>query len=326
MMFSDSGQFLDSVLSSLETGKPSPMPTSSRQPEPPISSYAKPEARKSGMGTLPDRGNPSAGTKRKADDQLQRRPKPASQIPGKPATPIPSTVPAASRPRPNPTTTAKPQPSTTTSAAQKPSDVSSKPPPKGSFADLMAKAKNLQQNASTNVGMLKHQSAPKERLSKAERKKRMIEARTKGKDAPPGKKDATSSVGPAAARKRGPEEPSYKGTSRPKQPAQPAYRGTAGLPSRRDPKDRKASQSQRSRMDDYLGTDEEDEGDYAGGDDYYSESSDMEAGMDDVEQEEQSALKAARREDEEEWLAEQAAKRAKLERRNKLTALSSKSR
>lgn len=192
----------------------------------------------------------------------------------------------------------------------------------------MAKAKELHQNAPTNVGTLKHQSVPKERLSKMERKKRMMEARTKEKDARSGKKDSASSGGgAAAARKREPEELSYKGTSRPTQTAEPVYRGTAGLPSRRGPNDRKAQHVKRSRMNEYLGTDEEDEGDYADDyDDYYSESSDMEAGLDDVEQEESSALKAARKEDEEEWEAEQAAKRAKMERRKKLTALSSKAR
>lgn len=78
-------------------------------------------------------------------------------------------------------------------------------------------------------------------------------------------------------------------------------------------------------MDDYLGTDEEDEGDYAGDyDDYYSESSDMEAGLDDVEEEEAVALKSAQREDEKEWQAELAAKREKMERRKKLTALASR--
>ena len=192
----------------------------------------------------------------------------------------------------------------------------------------MAKAKELHQNAPSNVGTLKHQSLPKERLSKTERKKRIIEARTKDKEARSGKKAPTGSVGGAGAtRKREPEELSYKGTSRPTQTSEPAYRGTAGLPSRRGPNDRKTSAANRSRMNEYLGTDEEDEGDYADDyDDYYSESSDMEAGLDDVEEEETSALKAARREDEEEWQAELAAKKAKLERRNKLAALSSRAR
>ena len=81
-------------------------------------------------------------------------------------------------------------------------------------------------------------------------------------------------------------------------------------------------------MDDYLGTDEEDEGDYADdNDDYYSdESSDMEARLDDVEGEEAAALKFARREDEEEWQAELAAKKEKMERKKKLASLASRAR
>lgn len=187
----------------------------------------------------------------------------------------------------------------------------------------MAKAKDLQQNASTSVGTLKHQqAAPKERLSKVERKKRILEARAKEKDARSGKKPAPDSkVAGPASRKRESEGPSYKGTSR---PTQPAYKGTAGLPSRGDTKSQFRT-GKRSRMDDYLGTDEEDDGDYAGGyDDYYSESSDMEAGLDDVELEEASALKSAQKEDEREWEAEQAAKKAKMDRRKKLEALSSR--
>ena len=79
-------------------------------------------------------------------------------------------------------------------------------------------------------------------------------------------------------------------------------------------------------MDEYLGTDEEDEGDFDDHyDDYYSDaSSDMEAGLDDVDREEAAALKAARREDEEEWKAELAAKQEKLERRNRLASLASR--
>lgn len=184
------------------------------------------------------------------------------------------------------------------------------------------------------MGMLKHETGPKERLSKTERRKRVMEAREKEKNARSGKKvdPNPKAGGPAAAGKREPEVPSYKGTgrptqtSKPSQPSQPAYRGTAGLPSRVDPKDRKPQAGQRSKMDDYLGTDEEDEGEYADDyDDYYSESSDMEAGLNDVEQEEATALKSARREDEEEWQAELAAKKEKEDRRKKLDSLASRS-
>lgn len=302
------------------------MPSS--RPEPPVSSStSKPDPRKSGARSLPDRGNAGTDLKRKAESQLQRQPKPGNQIPGR-TTPKPSTTSTLPKSRQNPPPAAKPASNPGTPSSQKTSAVSSKPPPKGSFADLMAKAKDVQQNARTDVGTLKHQTGPKERFNKTERKKRIMEARTKEKDARSGKRvGATSNVEGATTGKRETEGPSYKGTARPTPTPtpQPGYRGTAGLPSRRDPNDRKAQQSRRSKMDEYLGTDEEDEGDYRDGyDDYYSESSDMEAGLDDVEEEEASTLKTARREDEEEWQSELAAKKEKMERQRKLTSLASR--
>lgn len=202
----------------------------------------------------------------------------------------------------------------------------------------MMKAKELQTKAPTQVGMFKHQPVPKEKLSKAERKRRAMEAQAKEKDSRLAKKPGTVSGGATGirsgdgklARKREHEELAYKGTARPSQtPTQPEYRGTAGLPSRRGSREPKAQSraSKRARMNEYLATDEEDEGDFADDyDDYYSASSDMEAGYDDVEEEEAAALRAARKEDEEELRAELAAKQEKLERRKKLAALAARSR
>ncbi|KAE8390772.1 hypothetical protein BDV23DRAFT_154327 [Aspergillus alliaceus] len=247
---------------------------------------------------------------------------------------------AVSKPRPIATPAAKPALKSSVpqpSASRKAAPVSSKPPPRGSYAEIMAKAKALQEKAPAQVGMFKHQAVPKEKLSKMERKKRAMEAQAKEKDARSGKKPAFApnsgikSGDGKPSRKREPEELSYKGTSRPTpSTAVPEYKGTAGIPARRPPDDRKAQvrAGKRSRMDEYLGTDEEDEGDYADGyDDYYSDaSSDMEGGFDDVENEEAAALAAARKEDEEEWRLELAAKQAKLERRNKLALLASRRR
>jgi hypothetical protein len=202
----------------------------------------------------------------------------------------------------------------------------------------MAKAKALQQQAPAQVGMFKHQAVPKEKLSKMERKKRAMEAQSKEKGGRLAKKPgvtpgAATSIKPSdgkPARKREFEELSYKGTARPSHPpAVPEYRGTAGMPTRRNPNDRKAqARASRRKMDEYLGTDEEDEGDYVDDyDDYYSDaSSDMEGGFNDVESEEAAALAAARKEDEEEWRAELAAKQAKLERQKKLATLASRRR
>ncbi|PYI21987.1 hypothetical protein BO86DRAFT_352729 [Aspergillus japonicus CBS 114.51] len=333
--------FLDSVLSSIETGKPSPIPQVSSTVSPPVtSSTVRTEVRKTSLGPrnappTMERKPLTQGIKRKADESLPRSSKLAPPAPFRPTATKPA-IPAAGRARPSAPTAAVASASTSRSSTpQRSAQVSSKPPPKGSFADLMAKAKALQEKTPTQVGMFKHQAAAKEKLSKVERKKRATEAQTKEKDSRSAKKPgatatAAGSAKPGATKpvkKREPEELSYKGTSRPTpRPAQPEYRGTAGLPAKRNPNELRAqSRSKRSRMDEYLGTDEEDEGDYADDyDDYDSGSSDMEAGYDAMEEEEAAALAAARREDEEEWNAEQAAKQAKMERLKKLNALAAR--
>lgn len=176
--------------------------------------------------------------------------------------------------------------------------------------------------------MLRHQAVPKERLSKVERKRRMMEAQAQEKAARRlGQKptpDALAMKGKPGV-KREPEGPTYKGTAKPppKAPEGPSYRGTAGLPGRGG-NDRRAHGKR--RRDEYLGTDEEDEGEYAGYDDYYSDaSSDMEAGFNDVAGEEDAALRSARMEDEKELAMEMAAKLAKQERQRKLAALANRS-
>lgn len=202
----------------------------------------------------------------------------------------------------------------------------------------MLKAKEVQEKA-PKVGLLKHQAVPKEKLSKAEKKRRVMEAMAKEKEARLAKKSASTSSPSAATKasgkpgegssikRRETEEISYKGTAR---PMQPAYKGTAGLPSRHSAGGRGRAEPRRSRpsrLDEYLGTDEEDEGDYYDDyDDYYSDDlSDMEAGLEDVEREEEEALRAAKQEDEEDIRREMEAKKAKMERKKKLAALASKS-
>lgn len=163
-----------------------------------------------------------------------------------------------------------------------------------------------------------------------------MEAQAKEKEARLGKKPGPGATGKdrIALTRRSSDGPSYKGTAKPAKhtqtPEPPAYRGTAGLPSSRGGDRRHQSRNGRSRQDEYLGTDEEDEGDYGGYggyNDYYSdESSDMEAGLDDVDREEAAALELAKREDEEELRQEMAAKNEKLARQRKLAALASRKR
>ncbi|GAD92669.1 hypothetical protein AOR_1_1072054 [Paecilomyces variotii No. 5] len=347
--------FLSSVLSSIESGKPAsippPAPVTPRSPAAGSSSATnKTDSRKTTPVSRDGSQKPTiapAGTKRKAEEQLQRPDRANGQIQSKNATMKTATshTSAAIKPRPagtGPGGAAKPgeKPSTPAAMAASrpvaPAATTSKPPPKGSFADLMMKAKAAQEKAPVKVGMFKHQAVPKEKLSKSERKKRAMEALAKEKETKAGKKPGVTaglsagakSVRPGeetAPKRRGPDEIEYKGTARPTQTT--TYKGTAGLPPRRasnDPRGRSASRHGKpTRRDEYLGTDEEDEGDYEDDyDDYYSdESSDMEAGLMDVEEEEAAALRAAKKEDEEDIRAEMAAKREKLERKMKLAHL-----
>lgn len=349
-------QFLSSVLSSIETGKPAaippPAPVTPRSPAAGSSSTAtKTDSRKATPVSRDGSQNPSiapVGTKRKAEEQLQRSDKANGQPQSKNASIKTASSHTSATVKPRPTTgtgpggTTKPGEKPSTSAAMAtsrtttPAATTSKPPPKGSFADLMMKAKAAQEKAPVKVGLFKHQAVPKEKLSKSERKKRAMEAMAKEKERKAGKKPGMASAPSAnikagvrpgeetAARRRGPDEIEYKGTAR---PTQTTYKGTAGLPPRRPATDSRGRTSSRYgkpvRRDEYLGTDEEDEGDYADdyGDYYSDESSDMEAGLSDVEEEEAAALRAAKKEDEEDIRAEMAAKREKMERKRKLALL-----
>jgi hypothetical protein len=205
----------------------------------------------------------------------------------------------------------------------------------------MAQAKALQSKVPTHVGLIKHQAAQKERLSKLQLKKMQkeakqhgngIAARGKGQSAP---YKGTAAAAAAAAKLRSPlrkpPSPPYKGTSRttPAKDSGPVYKGTAGRPPRHGIKNgmagrKKTLAGRPSKVDRYLGTDEEDEGDYDDEEYYSDESMVMEAGIMDMEEEEQKALRIARAEDEAELKAEMAAKKAKEERKKKLQQLSSR--
>jgi hypothetical protein len=213
------------------------------------------------------------------------------------------------------------------------SATSAKIPPKGSYAALMAEAKAAQeQRAKSEVGQIKHQATAKERLSKSERRKREEEERalkTKlGKRPQHNSKVEKRAQSGAKAR----PESSYKGTAKPTPPAS-SYKGTAGRPSQFRPSSdpRHKSGKQPSRYDEYLGTDEDDEGiesDAGEIDDGYGSaaSSDMEAGAMDVEEEESKALREARADDAKELALENKMKREKEERRRRLQALANKRR
>jgi len=230
--------------------------------------------------------------------------------------------------------------------AQLSANAPAKAPAKGSYAEIMARAKQAQSSKTpSGLGMIKHQTTEKVKHSKlAERKK---EDQQKGKVPipAPGQSGRPGLNGKVDPRRRS-VSPVKKGEqARLKQPkvpsgplhgppqakaAAPAYRGTMGQAPK---KSREEMRKKQSKYDDYLGTDEEeddfieDDGGYGYGrdePDYYSdESSDMEGGFDDVEKEERLALKAAKDDDQRELELEM---RLKKEKQDRLTALARKNR
>jgi SPT2 chromatin protein len=222
-----------------------------------------------------------------------------------------------------------------------PTRIGSRPPkasadkvyPKGSYAALMAEAKAAQtKRATSEVGLIKHQATSKVRMSKTERRKQEdVEKATKAKlGKQPQHNSRVEKRGRLDLKMKKRPESSYKGTAKPARPIS-SYKGTAGLPS----KHRASSADSRqkggkapTKYDEYLGTDEEDEGDGSVVDDQYGSdaSSDMEAGAFDVEQEESRALREAKADDAKEIALENKLKREKEERRRRLEALAKKRR
>ncbi|EER38968.1 conserved hypothetical protein [Histoplasma capsulatum H143] len=346
--------FLNSVLSSIETGDITSTATpATRNPAPrSASSISKPSSTPSSKAQADSRT--TLGQKRRAEYDVRPKDHPfkvsRSSSPQR-STPRKSTPTQSldtklrSAPRSAaPNITTKP-PSTNTQKTEPPSALSpTKPPPKGSYAEMMLRAKALQEKAPMQLGMIKHHSIAKEK--QLQQKRKAMEAKGKGPEEEKKKKGGTTtptkapnangqqitkSIAGRAALLKSRGESEYKGTARPPStPSASTYKGTAGLPSRHTSSHGKSMKksSRAAVRDEYLATDEEDEGDF--GDDYddggyYSdESADMEAGLMDVEEEEQRALRAAKLEDEKERLAELAAKREKMERKKKLDALSKK--
>ncbi len=326
--------FLD-VLDSIGTGQrvaaPQTPPTFSPTPEPPHplsnSTTAKTNfavSRNSTNGV----SLPENGTKRKAGEAFKA-------VSGRPTRPSPKQGPHSRLQDRSVPTNASSQAASKVLPARvgspAPLSATTKAPPPGSFAALMAEAKAAQeQKAKSEVGLIKHQATTKVRQSKSERRKQ--EENERAMKAKLGKQPQYNSKVDKKARldpkKRA--ESTYKGTAKPATPMS-SYKGTAGLPSQHRPSSadlRHKGGKSSSRYDEYLGTDEEDEGDEDMVDDGYESdaSSDMEAGAFDVEEEESRALREARADDAREMALENKLKREKEERRRKLEALARKKR
>jgi hypothetical protein len=273
------------------------------------------------------------GVKRKVDDAFRAGPERSSQPSGKRGS-ASGTQGGKIPPNASSQAASKNAPARVNSPASASAAAPAKAPPKGSYAALMAEAKAAQkQRAKSEVGQIKHQATAKERLSKFERRKRDEEERSLkaklGKQPQHNSKVEKKSLSTQKQR----HASSYKGTAKPAPPAS-SYKGTAGLPSQHKPSSmsgRHKGGNKSTRYDEYLGTDEEDEGDESEPVDidngYGSEaSSDMEAGAFDMEEEESKALREARADDARELALENKLKQEKEERKRRLEALARKRR
>ncbi|KAK8168487.1 hypothetical protein BKA80DRAFT_267043 [Phyllosticta citrichinensis] len=212
-----------------------------------------------------------------------------------------------------------------TTAAVKPA--SSAPPKKGSFQEIMARAKAAQE-ASRSVGAIKHK--PVEKMSKKEKLAHEAEAKAKQGTGPPprtvqkgqAKVPESKNTKPSEPEKKKSADLGYQGTMRPS-PREPTYQGTmnkgSALKSRSGSYDRSRSASLGARPPPKRYTYYDEDDDMEEEEDYDSES-DMEAGVFDVDREEQEALRIARREDELALKEEEELKRKKLERKKIMDA------
>lgn len=188
----------------------------------------------------------------------------------------------------------------------------------------MARAKAAQE-AARSVGAIKHK--PVEKMSKKEKLAHEAEAKAKqATGAPPrttqkgqAKVPESKNFKPSEPEKKKSADLGYQGTMRPS-PREPTYQGTMNkgstLKSRSGSYDRSRSASLGARPPPKRYTYYEEDDDMEEEEDYDSEgSSDMEAGVFDVDREEQQALRIARREDELALKEEEELKRKKLERK-----------
>lgn len=239
------------------------------------------------------------------------------------------------------------------------SDTPKAPPKKGSYAEIMARAKTASETVKSTVGVIKHR--PRDAVSM--KKEILLQKKGLKKRPSPDPRDGLRHG--MSANKTGPQSTTNLGAknnpeSRPRRKtlSPPAYRGTAAPIKRQSsykgtmkparspgtlsagrknsaPADSRLARSRSTSMgrrvdrsNRYLSEDEEDilneedefgDGGREGG--YEESSDDMEAGFSDVEEEETIAAKTAKKEDEEQLRIELQMKREKGERKRKLEQL-----
>lgn len=227
-----------------------------------------------------------------------------------------------------------------TSAPKLPPPDGMKAPKKGSFAEIMARAKAAQE-APPVVGAIRHQ--PKDKKALSHKKELMLQKKSNlGRRGSPGRnghsRNSSSDVSNGSASKladrngaahtqKTSEIAKTLASSKP----QPTYKGTMGLnkPASQPSQEKPIPQprigrptASRYQYYDHSERDESEVEEEGGG--YSDESDDMEAGFDDVEEEETKATKMARKEDEEEARMEAELKRQKEARKKRLQELAKK--
>jgi protein SPT2 len=358
----DSLQYLSSILASIGGNESIPTPT------PTPSSAAPPQT--NGLSTGVSTKDATVGQKRKAESDLNNEiaktqrpnsiPTSTNAVTARPLAALPagSTAyrgtarPEVAKPAPKPLsklqsgsasmtpvikTERKAVPAQSTPVA--PTSLSA-PPKKGSYQEILARAKAAQA-IKPNAGTIKHKQT--EKLSRKERLALQEASRVKSKnqslpvrDKKPrdrikaGERSRTGSSEPTARKsgeqakeKRKPLDLGYKGTMRPAS-AEPQYKGTMNLaggnhsrkPAAKDARRGGNAYGSRDQREPRYASYSEDELDEE--DDYASDvSSDMEADVFDVDREEQQALRAAKAEDAK-AAAEEAEHRRKKDERKKM--------
>ncbi|KEF60098.1 uncharacterized protein A1O9_04948 [Exophiala aquamarina CBS 119918] len=336
--------FLGDIVNSIGSGKAPTPPKPLARPTGANPQRQTPDVSRPGIRPgFPAIPSPLNGTKRKADDdsvkvpEKHTRPNPSPGLTGTvnrrtTAPPLNAPKPLADKVAPAP----KPKIDTIitmskagTTPPVTPTTLNAKLPAKGSYADIMARAKQAQEAKSQNqVGMIKHQATNREKTSKlAERKKQEEEKARAAKEKPTirSAKSARTEKGRSVSPAKKSDQPRAPKVARPPLHApSTGYKGTMGKSAS---KPRLPPGLKKNRYDEYLGTDEEEDSEAESEDegDYDSEaSSDMEAGAFDIDEEERFATRAAKVDDAREQAEEQRLKREKEERRRRLMSLAGK--
>ncbi|CAF9908394.1 MAG: hypothetical protein HETSPECPRED_008067 [Heterodermia speciosa] len=294
-------------------------PTSGKLPQASPSATTQNAPKKPSLHTVPYRGTsrPSA-----AESTAPSKSTP-KELKRSVAAPFASAKPAAN---------AEPRKPPAVVAPSSPAADGVKVPKKGSYAEIMARAKAA--STAPSVGVIKHQ--PRDKKAPSDKKELLLQkkgltgkpnlngkaghSRTSSGDGSGESRPGSSGRQDGPVKKKAPEI-AYKGTAKPK--PQPTYKGTmkmasvAALPSHKKPsvkQDTRKSTVPKSRRREYSENEEDEEEEE---EDYGSEESDMEAGYSDVEEEETKAAKIARKEDEFELKMEAEMKRQKEARKKR---------